>query len=202
MTYIFDLIIYIIIVMSSVFHEYMHGWMANHLGDPTAKLEGRLTLNPLKHIDMWGTVIVPIASLLLANIFIGWAKPVPYNPYNLRDQKNGPMKVGLAGPAANFAIAIFFGLLVRFMPDSNATLVFLLELIVYINIFLGLFNLIPVPPLDGSKIFGELSLTRNSARFPQESMIGIIIALIIAFYLLPYVANFFFQLFTGVSFNL
>ncbi len=203
MTYLGPLLIYVIIVFSAVIHEYAHGWMANHLGDPTAKLSGRLTLNPLKHIDMWGTVIVPIISLMLANIFIGWAKPVPYNPYNLRDQKHGPMKVGLAGPASNLIIAAVFGVGLRIwggMPIVSPEFLSIIALVVYINIFLALFNLIPVPPLDGSKIFGELALTRSAVRFIETSMIGLIVAFILALYLLPPIASAVFYFLTGTHF--
>ena len=151
--------LYLVIIFSAVFHEYAHGWAAYQLGDTTAKDAGRLTLNPLRHLDPVGTVIIPLFLLFTSGIFIGWAKPVPYNPNNLRDQKYGNLKVGIAGPAANVLIALILGLFIRFFSGylvitNILPLIFFdfLALIAYINIFLALLNLIPLPPLDGSKI--------------------------------------------------
>ena len=153
------LFLIIILIFSIVIHEVSHGAMANYLGDPTAKYAGRLTLNPIKHLDPIGSVILPIFLVLMANltgggIIFGWAKPVPINPYNLRDQKYGSAKVALAGPAVNLAIALVFGLSLRFLPALSAiTGVYMMfSYIVYINILLAIFNLLPVPPLDGSHI--------------------------------------------------
>ena len=144
-----------VLVMSVVIHEVSHGWMAYILGDPTANLAGRLTLNPIPHIDPVGSIIVPLVlSLLPGGIVFGWAKPVPYNPYNLR-VKNGPAYVALAGPASNFIIAIIFSLLIRSglgMSLLGIQALPILSTIVLVNIMLGLFNLIPIPPLDGSTI--------------------------------------------------
>lgn len=146
------LFFFIIIVPSAIIHEYAHGWMANYLGDPTAKYAGRLTLNPLAHIDLWGTILMPLFLFWISggSFIFAYAKPVPYNPYNLRNQKYGPGLVGLAGPVANLLIAIILGLLLRILPLSNFT--FLLGIIVYANILLAVFNLVPIPPLDGSKV--------------------------------------------------
>jgi len=144
-----------ILIFSIVIHEVDHGAMANYLGDPTAKYAGRLTLNPIKHLDLFGSVLVPLFLVLTGSgITIGWAKPVPINPYNFRDQKYGEMKVALAGPAANFGVALVFGLALRFLPGlvSIPGLYFMLGYIIFINILLALFNLIPIPPLDGSHI--------------------------------------------------
>src|SRR5690606_5801716 len=128
---------------------------ADWLGDPTARLQGRLSPNPLVHIDLLGSIIVP-ALLFISNagILFGWAKPVPYNPYNLRDPKWGEAKVAAAGPAVNLGLALLFGLLIRFSDvlGLNAAFIELSSYIVYINILLAFFNLIPMPPLDGSKI--------------------------------------------------
>ncbi|MFA5001047.1 MAG: site-2 protease family protein [Candidatus Paceibacterota bacterium] len=144
-----------ILVVSVMVHELAHGWLAYILGDPTAKLAGRLTLNPIPHIDPIGSIIVPLVlSLLPGGIVFGWAKPVPYNPYNLK-VKNGPAYVALAGPASNFIIAIIFSLLIRSglgVSLLGAPALPILSTIVLINIMLGLFNLIPIPPLDGSTI--------------------------------------------------
>lgn len=144
----------IILLFSVVAHEVSHGYMAQYLGDPTARLAGRLTLNPLPHIDPMGSIIIPIITAILPGGFIfGWAKPVPYNPHNLRDKKWGDTKVALAGPFTNFGIALVFALLLRFggdvFSDSMRTL---MDSIVFINIILAVFNLIPIPPLDGSKV--------------------------------------------------
>lgn len=146
----------IILIMSVVIHEVSHGYMAYYFGDVTAKMAGRLTLNPLKHLDMTGSVIIPTIAYLTTGFIFGWAKPVPYNPYNLRNAKVGEPMVALAGPLSNFIVALFFGLLIRSGLISN-NLIQPASLIVFINIVLGLFNLIPIPPLDGSKIlFGIL----------------------------------------------
>ena len=146
------LFFFLIIIPSAIIHEYAHGWAADQMGDPTARNAGRLTLNPMAHIDIWGTILMPVLLLLFSggSFMFAYAKPVPYNPYNLKNQKWGPALVGLAGPAANLIAAIFFGLLVRFLPYSAFTS--LLAIIAYANILLMVFNLMPIPPLDGSKL--------------------------------------------------
>lgn len=140
------------VLFSIVLHEVSHGVTANHLGDPTAKHLGRLTLNPLKHLDPFGSVILPIMLYLLSHgaFVFGYAKPVPYNPLNLRDQKYGPAKVAIAGPITNLTIAVLTGLVLRFVPAfASPASVQLLGYIVMANLVLGIFNLVPVPPLDG-----------------------------------------------------
>jgi Zn-dependent protease len=142
----------IVLFFSIMVHEIAHGSVALFLGDTTAKRAGRLTLNPLKHIDVFGSIILPLLLIISRSpVLIGWAKPVPINPYNFRDQKWGTLKVAIAGPLMNFAIAIFFGVLLRFL---NLPQVFseLLAVIMFYNFLWGLFNLIPIPPLDGSHI--------------------------------------------------
>lgn len=191
------LIVYVIIVLSASIHEFFHGWAAFMLGDKTAEYAGRLTLNPLKHIDLYGTVIVPLLLILSpAHVFLGWAKPVPYNPYNLSDQKYGSTKVALAGPLSNLLIALIFGLSLRFYHAQG--LVFsLFSLITFINLGLMLFNLIPMPPLDGSKLVADLF--PRFARFLSEiSVFGLIIALVISYSILPPLISFFFALITGL----
>ncbi|MBZ1345425.1 MAG: site-2 protease family protein [Candidatus Nealsonbacteria bacterium] len=149
-------IIFILIVLffSIVIHEVAHGSMAYHLGDSTAKHSGRLSLNPLKHIDFFGTILLPLFLILMTQgrgpIF-GWAKPVPVNPYNFQDQKWGMLKVAIAGPAVNFLIALIFGFSIRFLNLPQPFLFFFSIIVIY-NFLWGIFNLIPLPPLDGSHI--------------------------------------------------
>ena len=144
---------FIVFIYSVVIHEVSHGLMAESLGDSTAKNLGRLTLNPLKHLDMFGSIILPLFLFLIPGnpFIIGYAKPVPYNPENLKDRKYGPAKVAFAGPASNLILALLFGLSLRFMPDIFATSLIpeLFKYIVGINLVLAIFNLFPVPPLDG-----------------------------------------------------
>jgi len=143
----------IVLLFSVILHEVAHGSVALKLGDHTAKYAGRLTLNPLKHIDPFGTIILPALLILTKSPFvIGWAKPVPVNPYNLRDPKWGMLKVSLAGPLANFSVAVIFGLISRFVPLPETTAM-LFGLIVIYNFAWALFNMLPIPPFDGSHIF-------------------------------------------------
>ena len=153
---------FIIIIPSSIIHEYAHGWMADQLGDPTARYAGRLTLDPRAHVDMWGTLLMPFLLFLVTGgrFLFAYAKPVPYNPYNLRNQKWGPVAVGLSGPGANFLLAAAFALVIRLMSLPTAV-VSMLGTIVYANVVLMVFNLVPIPPLDGSKIL--YALLPNSA---------------------------------------
>jgi|SRR3989344_5517923 len=147
----------IILLFSVIIHELAHGYVANSLGDPTAKYAGRLTLNPIKHLDPIGSVILPLLLFLSQSpVLVGWAKPVPVNPYNFKDQKWGALKVSIAGPLSNIALALVFGLLIRIIPFSFFAvapgMLLMFSFIVHINIILAIFNLVPIPPLDGSWI--------------------------------------------------
>lgn len=196
-----------ILVMSVVIHEVSHGFMANALGDPTAKYAGRLTLNPIPHIDPFGSIILPfILSLLPGGIIFGWAKPVPINPYNLRDQKWGPGLVAAVGPFANVVVAVVFGLIIR--STSLVPFVFppaffeIATLVVLLNIVLAVFNLVPIPPLDGSKVlFAFLPYHLDYIQQFLEQY-GFILLLIFIFFLFPFlypIIDFLFRLFTGIS---
>lgn len=194
------------LIMSVVAHEVSHGQMALFLGDETAKWSGRLTLNPINHLDLFGSIILPVLTFLSGGFIIGWAKPVPYNPYNLKNQKWGPALVAIAGPAANIIIALFFGILIRnagafpisFYPAIINTSV----LIVSINITLAVFNLVPIPPLDGSKIlFSILPYKWRETQFFLEKYGFIILIFFILFlfnWLTP-IIRVLFKIITGFS---
>jgi Zn-dependent protease len=196
----------IVLIMSVVVHEVAHGFAAESQGDPTARYAGRLTLNPLKHLDMVGSVILPLLLILFnAGFVIGWAKPVPYNERNLRDPKWGTVLVAAAGILANIGLAVIFGLGIRFsglLGSAGPAFAEIATIIVFVNIILALFNLIPIPPLDGSKILFSL-LPGQTARF-QRTVEYLSLPLLIVFimFLWPHiiapVIGFFFSLLTGV----
>ena len=161
------LIVVPVILMSIIIHEVSHGYAAYKLGDDTAKRFGRLSLNPLKHIDIFGTIILPILLIITTGLAFGYAKPVPLNPYNFRDVKRDTGISAAAGPASNFILAILFSIFLRilgnlpYIPNTlgGNLLAFWFQvfyLIVFFNLLLGCFNLIPFPPLDGSKVIGML----------------------------------------------
>ena len=154
---IFEIVAIIVIMFSIILHEVAHGYSAYVLGDTTAKDQGRLTLNPVPHVDILGTIIIPASLLILGTGFVfGWAKPVPYNPYNLR-HRLGEAIVAAAGPGMNIAIAIAIAMIFRLtfgmVPEAISSLLYL---VVFVNLFLALLNLIPIPPLDGAKIVSAL----------------------------------------------
>ncbi len=206
MEYIF---LIIILIFSVIIHEIAHGSVAYYLGDPTAKYAGRLTLNPLKHLDPVGSVIVPVflaiaAQITGSGIIFGWAKPVPVNPYNFRDQKYGSLKVSLAGPLSNLAVALVFGLVLRFVPliweVEGLSVIF--SYIVYINILLAVFNLIPVPPLDGSHIlftFLPYSMQNIKIALQQFGVFILVFIILFGFPFLISIINTIFILITGFS---
>lgn len=141
----------IVLILSVVVHEVSHGYAADALGDPTARLSGRLTLNPLPHIDIMGSILIPALLIFSgSSILFGWAKPVPYNPYNLTNRRWGEAFVALAGSASNLFLAVIFGLIVHFGSGFfSPQALSVAATITFVNLFLGLFNLIPFPPLDG-----------------------------------------------------
>jgi Zn-dependent protease len=150
-----------ILVFAVIIHEVSHGVVALSLGDPTAKLSGRLTLNPIPHIDIYGSVVLPLLmGLASGGAFVfGYAKPVPFNPYLLRDQKWAPALVALAGPASNLVLAILLGSFYRvasIFTSIPSEIGQLFVIAVVINIVLAVFNSLPIPPLDGSKIIAPL----------------------------------------------
>lgn len=196
---------FIVLIFSVMVHEISHGFVAERLGDKTARDAGRLTLNPLKHIDPFGSVILPLL-LYIANtsILFGWAKPVPYNPYNLKNPKTGGALIALSGPVSNFLIALVFGILVRLvMPDTPLSLMF--QIVVYINVLLGVFNLVPIPPLDGSKVlFGflpERMINPSVFAFVERNgMLLLVLFIFFGFRLIHPIINWIFSLLTGLAF--
>lgn len=169
--------------MSVVIHEVAHGVTALWQGDETAKRAGRLTLNPISHIDPIGSILVPLICILLpGGLILGWAKPVPFNPYNLRNKRFGEAMVAVAGPVSNILIALIAGLYLRFMGDTTPIyMIGLLQATVLINLVLAVFNLVPLPPLDGSKILYSLFPDRMSRFIRVFESYGLIVTLLFIF---------------------
>ena len=210
-------IFYIIILLFSVIiHEVAHGAVAYGLGDPTAKYAGRLTLNPIPHIDIFGSILLPLMLFMFGSpVLLGWAKPVPYNPYNLRSpfpwlragKNSGQALVGLAGPAANIFLALVMSVILRVLPlFSGLTPEFIanfsapLSIIILLNIGLAIFNLIPIPPLDGSKLLFSFlpSQWMYIQHFLEQN--GLFVLLFFIFFFssaLTPIIFFFFRLLTG-----
>lgn len=187
---VFFIILAALIVISLVIsvHEAAHAFAANRLGDPTARLMGRMTLNPTAHIDPIGTVIVPLVLFLLGGFIFGWAKPTPINPLNFTNPRRDSAITAFAGPASNFAMAVAFGILFRIFPSQ------VLLILVSINLILGIFNLIPVPPLDGYKVLLGILPKEAAIRFSVLESYGPIVLIVFLF--------FFIQFFSGVVFAL
>src|SRR3989344_7468355 len=177
-----DTIFYIVVlIMSVVIHEVSHGFTAEYFGDQTARYAGRLTLNPIKHLDLFGSILLPALFVISHSPFLfGWAKPVPYNPDNLSNKKWGTVAVAAAGVIANFSIAIIFGIIIRLTSgmDLPVGFYFITSTIVVVNLALGIFNLVPIPPLDGSKILFSLlpySFSSVISFFDQYSLVLLVI---------------------------
>jgi len=175
-----------VLIFSIVLHEVAHGWVARMEGDPTAAMLGRLTLNPIPHIDPIGSILVPTVLMMIPGGFVfGWAKPVPVNPRNFRNYKRGDILVSLAGVAVNFLLGIVFALVLaaavwgsRVFPDAGSTWSVLMEMAqfgILINFVLMLFNLLPIPPLDGSHVMYHLLPPRLGMRYRELGQYGMFI---------------------------
>lgn len=182
----------VILAYSSILHEIAHGFVAYRLGDPTAKLSGRITLNPIKHIDPYMTILLPLLLYVSTQgrFIFGGAKPVPVDPFNLRDGRKDLALVSLAGPLTNILIAISASVLIHiFYPHINyeelirsGIFGYALAEVVVLNLLLAIFNLIPIPPLDGSKVFSLLLPPKQSAVFLSLGSIGMIVLFILLFF--------------------
>jgi Zn-dependent protease len=179
-----------ILLLSMMAHEVAHGWVAHRLGDPTARLHGRLTANPLKHLDLVGTLMFVVTYFSNAGFIFGWAKPVPINPMFFRNRQGGMAVVGLAGPVTNFLIAVLIALFLNFLPihtlvtTANQVNRFgeILFLGYQVNIVLGIFNLVPIPPLDGSRVLGAFlppNMYRSWIQLDRYGMFFIILVFVL-----------------------
>lgn len=179
------LISIIVLVYSAILHEIAHGYVADHLGDPTARLAGRLTLNPLKHLDWYLSILLPLILIISGSpVIFGGAKPVPIDPFNLKEGRKDIALVSLAGPGTNILLAIIASLLMHLLTfiQTGAAFEFLsifLIIVIRYNLLLAIFNLLPIPPLDGSKIFALLLPQREAAIYLSLGQIGIFILLIL-----------------------
>lgn len=189
----------VVLIYSVVLHELAHGYAARAMGDTTAEDLGRLTLNPLRHLDLFGSFILPLITLLAGGFMFGYAKPVPYNPFNLRDRHWGPAKVAIAGPLTNILLAVLFGLAVRVVATTvGGPAVDLLAYVVLINLALALFNLLPVPPLDGHWLLGTIAPGLMRALYSMQWLL-LVLAIFVLFPLLTPLIGWGFRLLTGMS---
>ena len=173
------IIFILILLFSIVLHEYAHGWAAYKLGDYTPKLSGRLTLNPLAHIDPFGTVILPFFLLIATQgrFSIGYAKPVPINPYNFKNPRRDMIWVGLAGPLMNFILAILLSLTAKLIANYQINQI--INNAAFLNIILAVFNLLPIPPLDGSRIVAGLLPYQAAYQYNKLEPLGFIIVIVL-----------------------
>ncbi|MFC2091468.1 site-2 protease family protein [Elusimicrobiota bacterium] len=178
-------VVVVIFFFSVVLHEVAHGYVAYLCGDNTARDMGRITLNPLAHIDLFGTLIVPVMLYMLGGFIIGWAKPVPINPNNFRNIKQDVLKVGASGPLTNFTLAVIFSLILWILnligfsaTPYGFTVTVIIASAVSVNIILGMFNLVPIPPLDGSRIVSSLLPYELSVKYDRLAPFGFIILIL------------------------
>lgn len=167
-----------ILLFSIILHEYSHGWMAERRGDDTARVMGRLTFNPIPHLDLFGSIILPLLAIFSGGPIIGWAKPVPVNPYRLNDPERDMIFVGLAGPLSNILLAVVCSFAIYSMNLFGIYDKILRQFLFYavvINILLPVFNLIPIPPLDGSRILAGLLPSRMSYEYSKIEPYGFFI---------------------------
>jgi Zn-dependent protease len=172
----------VILIFSAILHEIAHGLVAERLGDPTARLMGRLTLNPKNHVDLYMTILLPLMTFLSSGgtVILGGAKPVPVDPFNLRDGRKDLALVSLAGPLTNILIAIIGSICIHLTQNQIAG--FLLFNIIHLNLLLGIFNLLPIPPLDGSKIFALLLPEKTADAYMSLQSIGFLILIFLLFF--------------------
>ena len=168
-----------VLLFSMMLHELAHGWVAYRMGDPTAKMHGRLSFNPIKHLDPVGSAMFVITYLFSGFVF-GWAKPIPVSPYYFKNRQRGMAIVGIVGPLTNFALAIIFGLILNWVEPSTSSRVFtVLWLLFQINVVLGIFNLIPIPPLDGSRVLGAFLPRNMYEKWVQVDRYGILLVVLL-----------------------
>lgn len=176
----------IVLLFSAILHEIAHGYVADRLGDPTARLSGRLKLNPLKHIDPYMSIILPLILLISSGgtFAFGGAKPVPVDPFNLKDGRKDLAIVSLAGPLTNILIAVFTAITIHLfnLNSSINTLYLILRIIMDLNIWLAVFNLLPIPPLDGSKIFAAILPEKEASTYLAIGEFGTFILLFLLFF--------------------
>ena len=204
MTDIFRVVIQFATVLFAIsVHESAHAWAADKFGDPTARLQGRISLNPIAHIDLIGTIIFPLILAVVGAPVFGWAKPVMVNPYNLRNRRRDGMYISAAGPAANILVALAVILLLGvfkspILSSASSSVALLLKIatnLLMINVFLAVFNLIPIPPLDGSGIVEGLLRGQALAMFERIKPYGFLILLAIIYtHALDFIANFIFTI--------
>jgi Zn-dependent protease len=172
-----------LLVPAIVIHEVSHGWAAYALGDTTAKDKGRLSLNPIRHIDPWGTILLPLLMVAILGFGFGYAKPVPVNPYRFKDYRRGMFLTGIAGPASNLVLALLSGLLFRLI-GGEGLLGLALFYFALMNLVLMFFNLIPLPPLDGSRVLPLFLSDRAMETYHSIERYGFLIILV-ALWVLP-----------------
>jgi Zn-dependent protease len=173
------LILIPVLLVSMMAHELAHGWIAYRMGDPTAKNRGRLTLNPIKHLDPVGTGMF-IITYIFSGFMFGWAKPIPVSPYYFKNRQRGMAIVGAAGPIVNFVLAIVFAVILNWAsPSTDSVLFTVLWVAFQVNVVLGVFNLIPIPPLDGSRVLGAFLPRSAYERWIAVDRYGMIIVVVL-----------------------